>query len=173
MNRKRDSCVAFTGYRPEKIRLSSGNPAIADEIGEALRVVVSNLYDRGFRTFLSGMAEGFDLWAAAEVLNLKADGRCPEIELMAVIPFRDQPLRFSANFRSIYYEALANAAEVVVLSEKYYPGCYEARNDYLVDNASQMVCYFDGQPGGTKYTLSRARRSGIPVINIWEPLPLF
>ena len=51
------SSVAFTGHR------SYGGHAAA-----ALRATVGELYARGFRTFLCGMAMGFDLAAAEAVL---------------------------------------------------------------------------------------------------------
>jgi hypothetical protein len=65
--------IAFTGYRPEKIALSSGNPHIEQEIRTALRTALVDMYAEGFRIFLSGMAQGFDLWAAEETLALAQD----------------------------------------------------------------------------------------------------
>ena len=52
--------VAFTGHRTYR-------GAAAD----ALRRTVGELYARGFRNFLSGMAVGFDLAAAEAVLELR------------------------------------------------------------------------------------------------------
>ena len=55
----RRTSVAFTGHRTYR-------GAAAD----ALRRTVGELYARGFRTFLSGMAVGFDLAAAeAEIFS--------------------------------------------------------------------------------------------------------
>ena len=56
----RRTSVAFTGHRTYR-------GAAAD----ALRRTVGELYARGFRTFLSGMAVGFDLAAAEAVLELR------------------------------------------------------------------------------------------------------
>lgn len=169
----RKETVAFTGYRPEKIRLSSSNPDIEQEIRSALNVMIRDLYGRGYRRFLSGMAEGFDLWAAGEVLDLKASGECPGIELWAIVPFRGQERNYQVDSLESYRRVLDEASEVVVLAEHYCPECYRRRNDWLVENASLAVCYFDGQPGGTQYTVRKARKAGLPVINLLSPsLPL-
>ena len=39
----------------------------------------------------------------------------------------------------------ARAVAVRVLSDRYYPECFYRRNDFLVDNASVVVGYYDGQ----------------------------
>jgi hypothetical protein len=42
------------------------------------------------------------------------------------------------------------------------------RNDYLVENSSVLVAWFDGQPrGGTAYTVRRARRKGVRIENLY------
>lgn len=55
--------VAFTGHR-----------TYDDEAAAALRAAVGELYARGFRTFLCGMAVGFDLAAAEAVLACRDCG---------------------------------------------------------------------------------------------------
>ena len=86
----RTECAAFTGYRPAKFLAAFPQGDARQRVGELLRPVVAGLYDLGVRLFLSGMAEGFDLWAAAEVLALRDRGRCPDAAVAAVIPFRGQ-----------------------------------------------------------------------------------
>ena len=71
----RRTSVAFTGHRTYR-------GAAAD----ALRRTVGELYARGFRNFLSGMAVGFDLAAAEAVLELRE--RAPGVRLVAAVPFR-------------------------------------------------------------------------------------
>ena len=45
------------------------------------------------------------------------------------------------------------------------------RNDYLVDNSALLVAWYDGSPrGGTAYTVKRARRMRMPIINL-KPSP--
>lgn len=172
MNFFRDKTAAFTGYRPEKIRLSNSRPDIEQQIRAGVGLFVRELYGRGFRYFLSGMAEGFDLWAADEVVKLR-DGELPGIELVVVVPFRGQAGAYPAAAAELYHRVSEAACRKIVLSEHYFPECFHRRNDWLVEHASAVVCYFDGQGGGTQYTVSRARRAGLPVYNLCDPALVF
>ena len=141
----RRTSVAFTGHRTYR-------GAAAD----ALRRTVGELYALGFRNFLSGMAVGFDLAAAEAVLELRE--RAPGVRLVAAVPFRGQEMRFSPADRERFRRVLAEADSVEVLAPAYHRGCYAVRNDFLVDNARVLVAWYDGSPGGTLHTVSRARR---------------
>ena len=59
----------FTGHRPEKL-----DKPEADVI-EGLKKEIHTATADGFRTFISGMARGVDLWAAEIVLALRDEGR--------------------------------------------------------------------------------------------------
>lgn len=153
--------VAFTGHR-----------TCLHEADGALRRAVGALYDRGVRTFLSGMAVGFDLAAAEAVLACRE--RLPGLRLVAVVPFEGQDARFSAQDRARFREVLAAADERVVLAPAYFRGCYAVRNDFLVEHAAHLVAWYDGSPGGTRYTVLRALRRGRCVDNLCPagpPLP--
>ena len=70
--------VAFTGHRsiaPEKV----------PELRRQVRGKIRMLYMLGFRNFVSGMAMGFDMLAAEEVIKLKEE--LSELKLIAVIPY--------------------------------------------------------------------------------------
>ena len=77
--------VSFTGHR-----------TYGGEADALLRDTVRQLYARGMRTFLSGMALGFDLAAAEAVLACRSE--CAELRLVAVIPFAGQELRLPGAF---------------------------------------------------------------------------
>ena len=77
---ERTACVAFTGHRRYR-----------GEADDALAQTVEELCRAGFRTFLSGMALGFDLAAAETVLVLRR--RFPGIRLVAAIPCPGQAER--------------------------------------------------------------------------------
>jgi uncharacterized phage-like protein YoqJ len=162
-------CVAFTGYRPEKIALSSADPDIEHKIRAALRAAIADMYRGGYRTFLSGMAQGFDLWAAAETLAMAIDPEFCGMELVAVVPFRGQAARYPRSAATAYDDILSRASQTVILSEHYYQGCFTARNDFLIANSSAVICYFDGQDGGTRYTVSKAKKEGLRIFNICNP----
>lgn len=145
--------VAFTGHR-----------TYGGEAGTLLGRQLEGLYERGFRTFLSGMAVGFDLAAAEAVAALRM--RHPDVRLVAVVPFRGQERRFRSSDRMRWERVVAQADEVTILSEGYHPGCYAVRNRHLVAHAALVVAWYDGSPGGTQYTVREALRCGRELINL-------
>lgn len=145
--------VAFTGHRSYR-----------GEAGEALSHALESLHARGFRTFLSGMAAGFDLAAAEAVLVLR--DRHPDVQLIAVVPFRGQGDTFTARVRQRYEAILAAADQTVCLSDGFHPGCYMVRNDWLVDHAAVLVAWYDGSDGGTRYTVRRALSLGREILSL-------
>lgn len=153
--------AAFTGHRTYC--------ASDADAADALRRTVQALYDRGFSDFLSGMAVGFDLAAAEAVLELRA--RRGDVRLVAVVPFHGQESRFSVVDRDRFRRVLAAADEVVVLAPAYHRGCYAVRNDFLVDHATVLVAWYDGSPGGTHYTVRRALRRGLEIVNLHPAAP--
>ena len=66
---------------------------------------------------------------------------------------------------------LARANDVVTLEPAYRPGCMQARNRYLVDRSSIVLCYLTESSGGTAYTVRYARSRGVPVLNLAPPRP--
>ncbi len=74
--RKRRCC--FTGHRPEKLGCSE------EEAVAALRTGIQNAYADGYRTFISGMARGVDIWAAELVLKEREAHQ--DIHLICALP---------------------------------------------------------------------------------------
>ena len=152
--------VAFTGHRsiaPEKV----------PELRRQVRGKIRPLYMLGFRNSVSGMAMGFDMLAAEEVIKLKEE--LSELKLIAVIPYRGQSERWAYQQRQRYQRILSKADEEILLSEGYYNGCLLKRNDYMLDHVSGIIAYFDGKPmGGTFYTCRNARAKGIDLINLYR-----
>ena len=88
------------------------------------------------------------------------------MRLVCAVPFEGQEARFPAADRERYARLLAAADERVTVCPRYAPGCYARRNDYLVDRAGVLVAWYDGSPGGTRYTVRRALRRGREVVNL-------
>ena len=127
--------------------------------------MIEHLYKYGFREFYSGFAEGFDMLAAEAVLQLKEEYE--DLVLAAAIPFRNQPAQFDPQDQLLYKELLEKADRVVILSEKYYKGCYLRRDEYMVSKASLVIAFWDNVcDGGTYFTVKRAVETGRKVINL-------
>lgn len=151
--------AAFTGHR--FIRYND-----RQRLKTNLERAITACYHSGIRHFLCGMAVGFDMLAAETLLAMKAD--YPDIRLTAVIPFRNQPDRFSPKDKERYQSILGKADNVIMLGETYFDGCYLRRNDYMLNLSCHVIAYFNGEPkGGTFYTCRRAERMGLDITNLY------
>ena len=159
MNYTKEKSAAFTGHRFVPYAQRS-------IIRERIKGEVINAYKLGIRNFYCGMAVGFDMLAAEVILSLKA--QLSSISLIAVVPFRGQDFRFSESDKKRYKMILNEVDDVLVLSNKYYKGCLLRRNDFMLDNSSRLIAFYNGeQKGGTFYTCRRAESRGIPIVNLY------
>lgn len=151
--------AAFTGHR--FIRYKD-----RQQLKIELERAITACYHSGIRHFLCGMAVGFDMLAAETLLAMKAD--YSDIRLTAVIPFRGQPGKFNPADKERYHFILDKADNVVCLSETYFDGCFLRRNDYMLNHASHIIAYYNGEPkGGTFYTCRRAERMKLKITNLY------
>lgn len=166
---KMEESCCFTGYRPKKfpfeLRLGT---KLFNELENKIYDAVFALANDGVKTFYCGMAMGFDLLAGKAVIDLKRTAAQKGTRLVAAVPFAGQSDRFSPMWRKLYDIVLSEADEVSVLSDEYYKGCFAKRNKYMVDNSTAVLCYFDGQSGGTANTLRYASSKGLRIINLAE-----
>ena len=155
MNDIRPYVVAFTGHRT----YSRHNDQLIEQW-------VERLYEAGARRFRVGMAEGFDLAAASVVLTEK--GKHADIELEVFIPWRGFEQIFSEGNHRLYSLIVERATLVHYLSESYYHGVYQERNEAMVRGADYVVAWWNGKPSGTANTVRYAREIGCPVKNIFD-----
>lgn len=67
--------------------------------------------------------------------------------------------------------AIYNGTDKVMhTSDTNHPKALLIRNQYLLSNCSQIVCYYDGQHSETMYMVNRAVKIGLPIINVYEEL---
>lgn len=165
----KDLSCCFTGYRPEKF------PFSLEEDIKQLNIFENKLYSaifslpkEGVTKFYCGMAEGFDIIAAEAVLDLRESIKDTIIELVAVIPFKGQSKGFKKTWKERYDKILEAADKVIILSDRYFSGCFAKRNCYMVDNSDVVLTYFDGRAGGTGSTLNYAKKQGKSIINVAE-----
>lgn len=157
--------MAFTGYRLEKMPFPEDeNNAQYVMFQRKLEAVVNRLIERGYTDFISGMAMGFDTWAAEAVLSAKKYNK--EIKLECAIPFPEQDKKWSYIDQVRREKILKNADQNTVICEHYHKNCFFMRNEYMVDKAEVVVCCFDGQPGGTAQTVRYAKKKDKIIIQI-------
>ncbi|MBQ8426681.1 MAG: DUF1273 family protein [Clostridia bacterium] len=130
---------------------------------ELLEKVFIELINKGYDTFLIGMAVGFDTecFRVLEKLRERSD-----IEIIACIPCLKQSLKFSAYQKIEYERMIKSADQKIVLQDEYDNYCMLRRNDFMVDNASVLVTYLRKNTGGTAYTVKKATQKNLHVIKI-------
>lgn len=162
--------VSFTGHRPDKIAgYNASPPRVEVALRKALAEEIQRLCAEGATTFVSGMAPGIDLWAADEVLRLRAEGRIDKsVRLVLAVPYPNFELSFGAEWRPLYCAIEAEADEIVYTSQGYYRGCYHRRNDFLAERADVVLAYYEGSEGGTRYTIRKAEMAGRRIVNICQ-----
>lgn len=158
----------FSGSRPEKLGFDwQREPYFFDVLRTDLRAAIRHAVDLEYRRFITGMSRGFDLWAAEEVINLQR--AFPHLQLIAAIPFAGMETRWESYWRDLYTQVCEHCDYESHLSDRFLPGCYHARDEYMVRHSSRVICWNNGTSGGTAYTCQYAERRGITLDNIHRP----
>ncbi len=162
-----ETTCCFTGPRPKKLPMG-GNEFSAEiaALKTILRCAIIDAYNEGFRFFISGMAEGFDLFAAEIVLELKSEFE--GMALVAALPYSEAAKRHSVKTAKRMDTVLSKADAVISVSENYVPGCEHKRNRYMVDNSTRIIGYYNGLSGGTAHCWNYAAEKNLELVNIYE-----
>ena len=134
------SC-AFTGHRELG----------ADFSKEKLRATVEELVERGVEIFYCGMARGFDLFAAEEVLKIKKTHK--NVKLVACVPFYGQEKYYTETDKKRYVQLLKNCDFKITTTITYFKGCELERDRYMAEQADVLIAYLRKKTGGTTYTV--------------------
>lgn len=154
----------FSGYRPEKMP-DHGRPgschvwAIQAQLERTLR----DACQCGYRDFLCGMSRGFDIWAAETVCRLQAEY---PIRLISVLPFAGQEKSWNPEDQRRYHQLILRSSQTFCLSPQASREAFLFRNRFMAEHSSLLICYYDGQPGGTAYTVQYARKQGKTILNL-------
>lgn len=157
---------AFTGHRPKSFPWKYNETApdcvlLKGVLAEQIKA----LADRGMTDFLSGMAQGVDLWCAQIVLGLKEKN--PALRLHCILPCEGQEIKWPVAERERYHSILRQADEVVYVSRAYHSDCMLERNCYMVERASILLAVYNGvYRSGTGMTVRYAQKLGVETIII-------
>lgn len=151
--------VCFTGHRA----ISPTDTQLVTQLYDLLEAV----YAQGFRDFLCGGALGFDLLAAEQVVRLR--DKYADVRLIFCLPCADQSAKWNRADCSRYERLLYLSDETRVLSPRYYEGCMQARNAYMVDRSYLCIACMIRLRGGTLSTVRYAISQDVPVVNIAVP----
>lgn len=155
MNYNKNITAAFTGHRDYD--------GCADE---QVFAHLQTLYVSGYRCFMTGMAWGFDLAAAEQVIRLKE--MYSDVDLVLVEPFDGFRRLFSGVDASRYDKIVAAASQRIYVGDSATRENFFLRNNYLVAYSSRLIAWWNGvKRGGTAYTVKRALREGVVVDNLY------
>ena len=153
---KRLKRCCFTGHRPNKLHQDE------QTIKRALTVAIDQAIARGFTTFITGMAQGTDIWAAEIVLARRAQN--PALKLICALPHPDFEKTWRAEWQS-RYRAVRSAADLEkTICPAYSKAAYQKRNMWMVDHSALVIAVFNGEPGGTLNTIQYAQQNHVDVL---------
>lgn len=161
---KKITCC-FTGHRPEKLPwgYDESGPACA-ALKRRLAQALEELYARGFRHFIGGMAQGCDLYFAEAALALRAAR--PDVVLEAAVPCPTQSRSWPQEDQARYRSILERCDLETVVQQHYTQGCMLRRDRYMVDRSALLLAVYNGSGGGTRYTINYALDQGLEIIRL-------
>ena len=159
-NEKIKHRCCFTGHRPDKIELGE------KEIKPLLEKAIDKAISEGFVTFITGMAMGTDIWAAEIVLDRKKKNK--NLHLICALPHSGFENRRNFTEKIRFSKIIKKADLVKEINDHYFTGCYQVRNEWMVDRSNLVIAVFNGQKSGTKNTLDYAIEKGININNVLQ-----
>lgn len=151
----------FTGHRSFKCSCVGCYDNNYLKLRKVIKRKIENVIKRGFHTFISGMALGFDMMCAEIILELKK--KYKHIKLIGAIPCKNQSERWAKEQKDRYKEIIKKLDGIRCIYDKYISGCMQERNKFMVNNSSLVIAFFNGSSGGTKNTIDYALKQGVKV----------
>lgn len=158
----RSRTVCFSGHRPEKLPLNGNSGSnVIKYLKSILYMEILDSIGKGYNRFITGLARGVDLWAGEILMELKADGE--KINIIAVKPYKSHGENFAGMEKFCLSRLISQADEVVCLSDGYKKGCFQRRNEYMVDHSGKLIAIVSDYRSGTGATIRYAQKQNIDV----------
>ena len=135
---KREQSCCFTGHRPDKLpwgENESDSRCLA--LKRRLEEELTQVYNRGYRHFICGMARGCDLYFCEAVLELRS--RRPGITLEAAIPCEEQAARWRERDRSRYFRLMEQCDFETMVQHRYTSGCMPVSYTHLAGSPDLRI----------------------------------
>ena len=148
--------MALTGHRPERLKYS--NDYLSDEWIKIISWLRLKIMELEVTDVYCGMADGCDIAYGIAAITAKA---CDyHVKLHCVLPCKNY------NSENPWFEVLKkDADEWIELSEEFYKGCDNVRDQYMIDHSDKLFAIWDGiKAGGVWSTIRKAQKKGIDII---------
>lgn len=151
------SCC-FTGHRPCKLGIEWS------KVKELLEEEIDGAILDGYVTFITGMAMGTDILAAEIIIERKKHNN--NLRLVCALPHPNFDSRRNAEEKIRFNKIIENSDIIEEVNNHCFRGCYQIRNEWMVNHSSLVIAVFNGQKGGTKNTIDYAKNHGVIVHNV-------
>lgn len=161
-NKKEYKICCVTGHRPKGFfwDYKNKNDEQHQKYLYALRARVEDLITHyGINYFITGCAAGADLDFAEACIELR-DTKYPHIIIEGAIPCDKQDARWSAENKERYAKVLEKLNVVHYVSHAFNMGCFQKRNEYMVDKSDIVLAIWNcKKEGGTWNTIHYAEQN--------------
>ena len=163
----KDTTCCFTGHRSRDLPFG-GDVAKQGvrNLVSTVQLICSQAYENGYRTFMTGMADGTDILCGSVIMDMMNCREYPGLRLICVLPYKEQRREISGAENRYIYSLLLHAAEaVVVTGEAHDKGRYRIRNQYMVDRSSALIAVYKEKKAGsgTLQTINMAKKAGLSM----------
>ena len=158
--------LCFTGHRSQKLPWGfNEQDTRCLQMKEDLHNKIESSIIKGYDTFYSGMALGFDMICVETLIELKK--KYKYIKIIGALPCKNQDCKWPEKEQKRYRKLLQQLDYIWCKYDEYIGAeCMLERNRYMVDNSSKMIALFNGQSGGTKSTIDYAQTLGLSIVVI-------
>lgn len=133
-------------------------------VKQSLRKEIQLAIADGYTHFISGFAEGADLFFAEIVADFCRERK--ELSLEGAIPYGGRLRRLEEKKET--KQLLDACATISVISQTYAPDIYRRRNQYMVEQSERVIAVYDGRKtGGTAMTIRMTQKKGAEVREIF------
>ena len=139
--------VCFTGRRPKYLFGYNDDKSYL-KLMSYMYDIVKNVYNKGYRNFITGGAQGFDQLMFRVVNKLKRDNPDTNIKNILYLPCKEQSSKWGKEglFGSDNYDKMLKAADdIYYVSDTYTNTCLMDRNKAMIDNSSLVIALYDDE----------------------------
>lgn len=150
--------MALTGHRPQRLNYPELDIDISLEWRKLINWLKDEIIENNVTDIYCGMADGCDIAYGIAAVELQYE--MVPVKLHCVLPCKNY------NASNPWYKELKKAAdEWIVLSDEFYKGCDNVRDQYMVDHSDALFAIWDGiKAGGVWSTIRKAQKKNINII---------
>ena len=86
------------------------------------------------------------------------------ILFIAAVPYEGFERGWDNDWKRRYHAVLSAADFVKYICDHYHRGCFQIRNEWMVDRSALLIAAYTGEKGGTKNTVDYAAHKGVQTI---------